>query len=174
MTTLTIEMLHEFAEAKANQPKRRLDDAECTYYYSFLSDSHINNLIFPESLDLSDHYAIESVFENVVFLNIDFSNSNMRGSTFKQCQFINVRMIDTMCYESKILDCVFFNCEIVDLLLSNAIVKQTIFNKCRLAWVGFYDSTLENSVFWNNTIKGKFKELVKNKEGIHWIDNAEI
>lgn len=83
-----------------------------------------------EKLSLANADLRVSVFKNCIFIDCDFSYSNMSGIRFYNCQFVNCRFVRSDLFVAKINKSKFINCNFRTANFCKAEISDTKFENC--------------------------------------------
>jgi uncharacterized protein YjbI with pentapeptide repeats len=116
-------------------------------------------------------YINNKEFEDCIFKNCDFSNSDLSNNSFMDCEFIDCNLSMTQVTNTSLKTVLFKNCKLLGILFNtcndflfnvefqesildyssfvNKKMPKTIFNACSIKEVSFVGSNLSLSVFEN-------------------------
>ena len=170
MEKFTIEELNRFISYYEN-PVRDYSAYDLSQYSSILSRKHLSNLNFPKIPNLNGFYAVESIFENVIFFETDLFGIFLNNSKFINCIFENVNFTKSELLYTQIEHCIFKKCTFLCSVMKSQI-KNTIIIESEFTLFNWSGTDLENVVLNNNWINPNY--LDKDKENIKWTKNLHI
>lgn len=130
---------------------------EADYFSGYFSGKHVTNAVFPKEMgDMSGHYAVNSLFENVIFSETCFYAANLCESSFEHCVFDKVDFQKCELQSIKANNCIFNNCSFFRTLMLDSHIENTIIMGCGFEMLSFRGSQLRNVTFLNNTVQENF------------------
>jgi uncharacterized protein YjbI with pentapeptide repeats len=89
MEKIGMKEVSDFSIRNQNRDFAIRDEAD--YFSGYFSGKHVTNAVFPKEMgDMSGHYAVNSLFENVIFSETCFYAANLCESSFEHCIFDKV------------------------------------------------------------------------------------
>jgi uncharacterized protein YjbI with pentapeptide repeats len=170
MQKFTLEELNQFISYYDN-PVRDYSAYDSSQYSGILSRKHLSNLNFPKISNLNGFYAIESIFENVIFSEIDLFGIFLNDSKFINCIFENVNFTKSELLFTQIEQCIFRKCTFLCTVMESQI-KNTIITESEFTLLNWSDTDLENIILSNNWINPNY--LDEDQKNIKWTKNLHI
>ena len=139
--------------AKKNQYRDYTIKDEAFYFSGYFSGKHVTNAVFPkETGDMSGHYAIQSLFENIIFSETYFYAANLNESSFENCIFDKVDFQKCELQSIKVNNCIFNNCSFFRALMVDSHIEHTLITNCDFSMLSFGGSQLRNVTFSKNKV----------------------
>lgn len=160
MEKIGINEVFDFGIKKQNRDFTIKDEA--FYFSGYFSGKHVTNAVFPkETGDMSGHYAIQSLFENVIFSETYFYAANLCESSFENCIFDKVDFQKCELQSIKVNNCVFNNCSFFRTLMVDSNIEHTLFTNCDFSMLLLGRSQLRNVTFLGNKVVEHFIDISK-------------
>lgn len=151
MEKIGITEVLDFAQKNQNRDYTIKDEA--FYFSGYFSGKHVTNAVFPKEMgDMSCHYAIQSLFENIIFSETNLYGTNLNESSFENCIFDKVDFQKSELQSIKVNNCVFNNCSFFRALMVDSHIENTLFTGCDFSMLSFGGSKLRNVTFSKNKV----------------------
>lgn len=121
-----------------------------------IKDINLDNLISVKSkysniefncISLYSSYFVQTSFEECIFLNVDFTKSNLNNTSFTSCSFISCSFAGSEMMGAKIITCIFKNCNFTNITFSDNIINDTQFEITDKSFSAISDN-IEKNVVW--------------------------
>lgn len=139
--------------AKKNQNRDYTIKDQAFYFSGYFSGKHVTNAVFPKEMgDMSCHYAIQSLFENIIFSETNLSGTNLNESSFNSCIFDKVDFQKCELQSIKVNNCIFNNCSFFRTLMVDSHIEHTLITNCDFSMLLLGRSQLRNVTFSKNKV----------------------
>ena len=160
MEKIGITEVLDFAQKNQNRDFTIKDEA--FYFSGYFSGKHVTNAVFPkETGDMSGHYAIQSLFENIIFSETNLYGTNLNESSFENCIFDKVDFQKSELQSIKVNNCVFNNCSFFRTLMVDSQIEHTLITNCDFSMLLLGRSQLRNVTFLGNKVIENFIDISK-------------